>query len=122
MYTNTYLLNPFRSVFFGQSLVIRLQPELMSGLDLYTAVWNHMKRFVRNGPAAGVVAAASAASSRAASPALGAGAAAGDDGVADSDDSDGPEHPVKFPTTKSTASSATAAASPRGVWYPCFTW
>jgi hypothetical protein len=42
-----YLVNPFRATIFGQSLLVRMQPELMSGLEVYKTVWHTVKRFLR---------------------------------------------------------------------------
>jgi hypothetical protein len=47
VYTGMYLVNPFRATIFGQSLLVRMQPELMSGLEVYKTVWHTVKRFLR---------------------------------------------------------------------------
>ncbi|CAI5734046.1 unnamed protein product [Hyaloperonospora brassicae] len=45
-YSAVYFKNPFRPVPFGSPNIVRLCPELTSGLDLYQLVWERVKRYV----------------------------------------------------------------------------
>ncbi len=79
MYSGTYLLNPFRSLIFGQSLLLRVQPELMTGAELYALAWGAVRRFLRAGSSEAGSRPGSLPASRAASPSPSSG---------DADDSD----------------------------------
>uniref|UniRef100_M4BUT5 ubiquitinyl hydrolase 1 n=1 Tax=Hyaloperonospora arabidopsidis (strain Emoy2) TaxID=559515 RepID=M4BUT5_HYAAE len=45
-YSAVYFKNPFRPVPFGSPNIVRLCPELTSGLNLYQLVWERVKKYV----------------------------------------------------------------------------